>query len=236
MPSNAMTTLAFVLHIGGGSVALVAGTIAAFARKGGRLHRAAGNVFFVSMLVMAAFACFLAVTIPGQIGNLFGGAFAAYLVTTGWMTARRNQGALAERIALIAALLLLAPFVILSLQAATGDAFLFKNAVAPHGPVLIAMYSVTAVLAIAALGDARVAIAGGIAGAARIARHLWRMCLGLTIAVGSAFTNGFARFLPGPYHVPPAFFLPLFVPVVLLVFWMIRVQLTGWYKTAEQGI
>jgi hypothetical protein len=101
--------------------------------------------------------------------------------------------------------------------------------------VLIALYTVTSVLAIAALGDARVAIAGGIAGAARIARHLWRMCLGLTIAVGSAFTNGFARFLPGPYHVPPAFFLPLFVPVVLLIFWMIRVRLTGWYRTTGRN-
>ena len=75
---NAMTTLAFVLTSEGEALRSSPGTIAAFARKGGRLHRAAGNVFFVSMLVMAAFACFLAVTIPGQIGNLFGGAFAAY--------------------------------------------------------------------------------------------------------------------------------------------------------------
>jgi len=36
----------------------------------------------------------------------------------------------------------------------------------------------------------------GIVGATRIARHLWRMCLGLTLAAGSAFTMG-ARFVPG---------------------------------------
>ena len=213
----------------------MAGTIAAFARKGGRLHRGAGNVFFASMLVMAAFACWLAVVMPGQIGNLFGAAFAAYLVTTGWLTVRRKAGVLPERIALAAALGLLAPFAILLAQAATHTAFLFKSAVAPHGPVLIATWCVTAVLAIAAIGDAKVAFAGGIAGAARIARHLWRMLLGLTIAVGSAFTNGFARVLPGHYHVPGAFFLPLLMPLGLLVFWMIRVRLTGWYKTVGQG-
>jgi len=229
-----LTTLAFALHIGAGSIALVAGTLAAFARKGGRLHRGAGNVFFGSMLVMAAFACWLAVVMPGQIGNLFGAVFAAYLVTTGWLTVRRNAGVLPERIALVVALVLLAPFAILLLQAATHTAFLLKSAVAPEGPVLIATYCVTAVLAIAAIGDAKVAFAGGIAGAARIARHLWRMCLGLTIAVGSAFTNGFARALPGPYHVPGAFFLPLFVPLGLLVFWMIRVRFAGWYKHSLQ--
>ena len=31
------------------------------------------------------------------------------------------------------------------------------------------------------------------------------------------------------------FFLPLFVPLVLLVFWMIRVRLTGWYERAGQA-
>jgi hypothetical protein len=230
-----LTTIAFAMHIAAGSIALVAGTLAAFARKGGRLHRGAGNVFFASMLVMAAFACWLAVVMPGQIGNLFGAAFAAYLVTTGWLTVRRKAGVLPERIALAAALVLLAPFAILLAQAATHTAFLFKSAAAPHGPVLIATWCVTAVLAIAAIGDAKVAFAGGIAGAARIARHLWRMLLGLTIAVGSAFTNGFARVLPGPYHVPGAFFLPLLVPLGLLIFWMIRVRLTGWCKPVGQG-
>jgi hypothetical protein len=74
-------------------------------------------------------------------------------------------------------------------------------------------------------------LAGGIAGAPRIARHLWRMCLGLTLATGSAFTNGLPRLLPASFHVPPlALFLPQFVPLGLLAFWMVRVRFTGWYK------
>jgi hypothetical protein len=56
------------------------------------------------------------------------------------------------------------------------------------------------------------------------------MCLGLTIATGSAFTNGLARFLPGPYHVPGVFFLPQFVPMVFLVFWIIRIRFTPWLE------
>jgi hypothetical protein len=229
---HAMMLLVFGLHIGGGSVALVAGTIAAFARKGRRLHRAAGNVFFGAMLVMAAFAACLAIAIPGQLVNLFISAFTCYLVATAWMTVRRPAGAigLPEKIALCVGVVLSAPFGIIAFQLATGLAPLFKSAIPFKGAVLIALYSFTGVLAIAVLGDAKMVLAGGISGAPRIARHLWRMCLGLTFAAGSAFTNGLARFLPGPYHVPTVFFLPQFLPVILLIVWMIRVRFTGWFK------
>jgi hypothetical protein len=227
-----MTLLAFVLHIGGGTLGLVSGTVAAFARKGGRLHRAAGNVFFVSMLVMATLAIYLAIVMPGQIVNVFIGTFAFYLVATAWMTVRRKEGTIgySERIALLVAVILCAPFAILSFQLATGMAPFFKSAVPFEGPVLVAIYSFTSVLAIAAIADAKVVLAGGISGAPRIARHLWRMCLGLTLAAGSAFTNGLPRLLPGPMHVPPAFFVPQFLPVGLLIFWMIRVRFTDWFN------
>jgi uncharacterized membrane protein len=225
-----LALLAFVLHIGAGATALFSGTVAVFARKGGLVHRRAGTVFVASMFVMAAFAVYLAIAMPGQLVNVFIGAFAAYLVATAWMTVRRTEGAsgLSDKIALLVSLCLCAPFAILSFQLAAGLAPLFKSAVAFEGPVLIAIYSFTLVLILAAIGDARVALAGGLSGAPRIARHLWRMCLGLTLATGSAFTNGLARFLPGPYHVPASFFFPQFLPLFLLVFWMIRVRFTAW--------
>jgi hypothetical protein len=183
------------------------------------------------MLVMAVFAFFLAVVLPDQV-NLFISAFALYLVTTAWMTVWRAEGriGLGEKLALIVAVMLLAPFAILSLQLALGAPPLFKSTVALEGPVLVAIYGFTAVLGIAAISDAKVVLAGGISGPPRIARHLWRMCLGLMLAAGSAFTNGLPRLLPGPHHVPPAFFLPQFLPLGLLIFWMIRVRFTGWFK------
>jgi hypothetical protein len=233
---HVLTLLAYGFHIGAGTLGLVSGTIAAFAPKGGRLHRAAGTVFFVSMLVVAVFAAYLGVVVPDQV-NIFIAAFTAYLVATAWLTVRRKGGGIgvAEKIGLLAAIVLCAPFAILSFQLATGLPPLFKSTVKFEGPVLIAIYSFTLVLAIAALGDAKVVLAGGIAGAPRIARHLWRMCLGLTLAAGSAFTNGLPRLLPGAMHVTPIFFVPQLIPLGLLIFWMIRVRLTGWYKTAEQG-
>src|SRR5437763_1378794 len=115
---HAVTTLAYVLHIGGGSVGLFAGTMAAFARKGGKVHRRAGTVFFVSMLVMAAFAVLLAAIIPGQTANLFGGTFVFYLVATAWLTVRRKEGTIgySEKIALAVIVCLCVPFVLLAFQ------------------------------------------------------------------------------------------------------------------------
>jgi len=178
------------------------------------------------MAVMAAFAIYLAVAIPNQLVNVFIGIFALYFAATAWMTVRRKEGTigLAEKLALLVALCLCAPFVILSFQLATRLPPLFKSEVPFKGPVLVAIYGFTAVLVLAAVGDARLVLAGGIRGVARISRHLWRMCIGLTLAAGSGFTNGLARLLPGPYHVPAAFFFPQFIPLGLLIYWMVRVR------------
>ena len=229
---HALTLLAYVIHVGAGMIGLTSGTVALIARKGGNLHRRAGTIFIASMLVMAIFAGYLAVAVPDQLVNLFIATFTLYLLATAWMTVRRKActAGLFEKFALFIGLCLCAPFAILSFQLATGLKPLFKSAVPFKGPVLIAIYTFTAVLAIAAIGDARVVLGGGVSGAPRISRHLWRMCLGLTLAAGSAFTNGFARLLPGPYHVPPIFFFPQFLPLGFLIFWMIRVRFTGWLK------
>jgi hypothetical protein len=217
--ASVLTPVAFAVHIGSGFVALFAGAVAILARKGGRMHRTAGTIFVASMLAMAAFAAYLAVVVADQLVNVFISIFTSY-------------PGMAEKFALPVAALLCAPFAILSFQLATGMAPMLRSAVPLTGAVRIAIYAFTAVLAIAALGDAKVVFGGGLSNAPRIARHLWRMCLGLTLAVGSAFTNGFARLLPGPYHVPLAFFLPQFAPLLLLVFWMIRVRLTRSFKNA----
>jgi uncharacterized membrane protein len=225
--------IAFILHIGGGAIGLVSGTVAALARKGGAFHRKAGKIFVVSMLVMGVFAIYLAVVEPDQITNVFIGTLAIYLVSTAWMAVHRKEGTsgLFEKVAVAVALCLCAPFAILTFQLATGLPPLFKSAVPFNGAVLVAIYSFTSVLILAFIGDARVVLSGALSGVARISRHLWRMCLGLTLAAGSGFTNGFARLLPGPYHVPTVFFLPQFLPLGLLVFWMIRVRSNGWRRS-----
>jgi hypothetical protein len=228
-----VTKLALILHVLAGIIALSAGIVAMSSRKGGGVHRVAGTVFFVSMLVMAVFADYLAIAIPGQIPNLFIGTFTAYLVATAWLTVRRKERPVGvpEKVALLVALCLFLPFAVLSFQVATGSEPSFKSAVPLEGPVRVAIYSFTFLVAMAAIGDARLVWTGGVTGARRIGRHLWRMCLGLTFAAGSAFTNGLPRLLPKAVHVPLILlFIPQLSSLLLLIFWMIRVRFTGWYK------
>ena len=228
-----MTNLVLILHVVAGTIALFAGIVAMSSRKGARTHRMAGTVFCVSMLIMAVFADYLAVAMPEQIPNLFIGTFTIYLVATAWSTVRRKEGSVGipEKIALVVILCLFIPFAILSFQLATGLRPSFKSAVPLEGPVRIAIYCFTFFVAMAAIGDAKLVLAGGITGARRIGRHFWRMCLGLTFAAGSAFTNGLPRLLPKTVHVPLILlFIPQLTSLGLLVFWMIRVRFTGWYK------
>jgi len=228
----ALTPWAIGLHVTGGTVGLLAGTVAVLATKGERLHRIAGTVFFASMLVMAGFADYLGLVLPDQLPNFFIGTFAIYLVATAWITVRHEEGtiAFADKVACAAILCLCLPFAMLSFELATGLKPSLRSAMPLEGPVRIAIYVFTFFMVLAASGDVRMLWAGGVSGARRIGRHLWRMCLGLSMAAGSAFTNGLPRLLPHGVHVPLSLlFIPQLAVLALLVFWSARVRFTGWY-------
>jgi hypothetical protein len=82
-------------------------------------------------------------------------------------------------------------------------------------------------------------VRGGVFGAKRIARHLWRMCFGLYIAAGSFFlgpSNRPLRLLSavglGQYLSPALFRTGLYLvlttlPLILLIFWLVRVRFTN---------
>ena len=80
-----------LVHILGGTLGLVSGTVAVMFRKGSRWHVLAGRVFVASMLTMGAAATYLAI-IKHQNSNIGGGILTFYLVGTAWLTARRRDG------------------------------------------------------------------------------------------------------------------------------------------------
>jgi hypothetical protein len=222
---RAAAAAALYAHIGGGTLGLVSGTIAAFAAKGEHLYRLAGNVFFVSMLVMSGIAAIVATFMPGGITNVSGGTLTFYLVATAWVTVIRKEGAVGafEMIALVAALgvtAMLIGFGVFGVASPTG----MTGKQAATG-----FYIFAALPAFAASMDLKAILNHGISGAQRIARHLWRMCVALLFAAGSFFTNGLSRVLPHSWNGSPLLFLPMLVPLGLLIYWMTRVRLTGWY-------
>ena len=231
------TMSAFGVHIAAGTLALLAGLVALSAAKGGTIHRRSGAIFVLAMLTMAAAADYLAVVRPDQLPNLLIGTFTFYLVTTAWLTVSRGEGqrGLLEIACFAIILILFVPFAVLSFQLATGMQPFLNSAVPLRGPVMVAIYVFTVVTGVAVAMDIKLLIAGGIAGKARIERHLWRMCLGLALAVGSAFTNGLPRLLPKDVHVPLALlFVPQLAIIAVLFFWLARVRFTRWYAAGGE--
>jgi hypothetical protein len=72
--------------------------------------------------------------------------------------------------------------------------------------------------------DIRVVRSGPLTGAARIARHLWRMCFALFIAALSFFI-GQAQVFPEPIRIRPLLALPVLVVLVTMFYWLWRVRI-----------
>ncbi len=58
-----------LLHICGGTLGVLSGTVAIFLRKGSRRHAVAGMVFVISMLVLGGTGTYMA-TLKMQPGNI----------------------------------------------------------------------------------------------------------------------------------------------------------------------
>lgn len=205
-----------MVHIAAGLTALPAGFTAILARKGSRLHRAAGALFFGSMLVMLTVGGMIAAVEPGNEGTAVGALFGLYLTTTAWSTARRPDGPAGkiERAGFWFALIVGATISALSLATLAGPH--------PPQPQTTAGFIMGLIALLAAAVDFKV-IRKGIAGADRIARHLWRMSAALFFASGSFFL-GQQKVMPEAIKGSPILILLAVAPLLLMVFWLVYVR------------
>lgn len=207
---------ALVVHISGGAVGLVAGACALAARKGARLHRMAGTVFFIAMLAMAGTGALIAPFLPrGQWTNTTAGLFTFYLVATAWAAARRPDGR--------TGLFEIAAFLMAAGLAAMGATLAVLYAGTPDAEGFEVVWGFAAVAAFAGALDLRMMLAGGVTGPARIRRHLWRMTLALTVAAVSFFV-GQQKVMPEVVRGHPLLFAPPLLALLLMVFWLVRTR------------
>lgn len=207
------------IHIIAGLIALIAGAIALYSVKGSNLHRSAGVVFAIAMLTMTSSAVVMATFISPNRGNVVAGLTTFYLVATAWLTVRYPVEAVRGWLRGLMALALSVGTYALALG--------FEATQAPHGidgipapPIF--MFAIVALGA--AAGDARVLRAGRIEGAARIARHLWRMSFALWVAVLSFFL-GQGKFFPEPLrHSIGLRAIPVVLVLVTMIYWIVRVR------------
>ena len=225
-----MSPILFI-HICGGTMGLASGAAAMAFRKGSGRHALAGKVFVASMLTMAAAGTYLA-ALKHEPGNIYGGMFTFYLILTAWLTARRGDG-ITSKFDWVA---LLVPLVLGLIFWSSGIAKLRRPGTPIDGVPAAMNFFLGSVMLLAATGDVRMLVRGGLVGTKRIARHLWRMCFGLFIATASFFlpTGRPLRLLSAVGLGQRIFeavlrqevlaFLAV-LPLLCLIFWSVRVRL-----------
>jgi len=215
------------LHICSGLLGCLSGAAAISFRKGSRNHGVSGKVFVASMLCLAASGVYLAV-VKSQPGTVMGGVLTFYLVATAWRTARLKgpENGILDWVATLVALAVGTVTIAWGLEAAGSPTGLKHEY--PAGPY----FFLGSVAVVAAIGDIRRLGRKGLPGAQRIARHLWRMCFALFIAASSIFL---ARQHPFPalLRKTGVLFLLSFLPLLVMIFWLVRVFFAKTYK--EKG-
>ena len=226
-----------IFHICAGSLGLLSGIAAMSFRKGSRRHVLAGRVFVASMLTMAVTAVYLAI-VRHQPNNIGGGILTFYLIGTAWLTARRRDGQ-PNRFDWV---LLLIPLALGVLTWMNGLNVVRSGASSQNGVPVGMMFFMGSVMLLAGAGDIRMLLRGGVFGRRRIARHLWRMCFGLFIAAGSFFlgpsnrplrllsTVGLGQHLPTDLFNTTFYLILSILPLILLIFWLVRVRFTNAFE------
>ncbi len=213
-------------HIGAGFVGLGSGFVAMTARKGGGLHRQAGNVFFASMMLMAALGTAVAPFLPERIGSV-AGLLTLYLVGTAWLTIRRRPGE-TGRLELAAIPLGLATIVSgVWLFALAGPDLTLDGLPAVPGLIFAAL------AAVGVAGDVHLLRRGGLAGAPRLARHIWRMCSALLLATLSFVAQPAA--IPDAIEGSPLLFAPILGVLALTIYWLVRIRVPHLFRRRAPG-
>lgn len=208
------------VHVFSGTLAVLAGAIAAFTRKGGGVHVRAGKVFVVLMTVSSLLGAVMGLIEFEQFFiTFFAGLLGAYLVVSGWLTLNRSAafGRLLDRTLTAINLATFLALISLGLQALVrpeGTMFGFAG----ENYLFLAVMSGVAMIA-----DISRLFRSSVSRKHTIARHLWRMLLGFFIAAGSAFTGPGASIFPAAVQNSGVLSLPELIILVLMVFYLAKI-------------
>ncbi|HWW61031.1 MAG TPA: hypothetical protein VN181_06670 [Thermoanaerobaculia bacterium] len=208
-----------LLHVFSATVGMLSGYMAMLFRKGSGLHGAAGTVFFAAMLSATTAGATIALFLRPNHANAMGSVLTLYLVATAWVAAKRRDGktGMFDIGALVFVLALATAGAIWGVQAAS-------SAAAAKDGYPGAFYFIFGSIALLfGLSDVRMLVRGGVVGARRIARHLWRMCFALLFATLS-FYPGQAKLFSKTVRQTNL----LYVPAILLA----GAMLLGLYRVS----
>lgn len=207
-----------IIHIVAGSIVVLSGAVSLSSRKGGKIHKFSGNLFFVFMLINSIGGAYMAFMAPRMLSVVFG-VLAFYLSATSWLTIKG--------ISAPTKILQYTLFFVALADAAVALYLGREASYAPSGTIYGgasgAYYFFGSVALLAACLDLRLFVYGGVYGAHRIIRHLWRMCFAFLLATIAIFLGQQQVF---PVYIREMKILP--IPTLLvflsLIYWMLKVK------------
>ncbi|MBQ4814287.1 hypothetical protein A7985_25175 [Pseudoalteromonas luteoviolacea] len=203
------------VHIVAGAFLLLFGIGALSFAKGKSKHRWSGNLFFLSLLIMAGTAAFFN-----------GGATMALLTfyygTTAWAVVLRKENSVGIFEVLSMCLIVYVSFSLFQFV-------LTANDIPQTFKVIFTIHA--SIAALSACLDLKMLLNGGLSGKHRIVRHTWRACFALLGAVMSFSSNTSDSW---PDFIDSNALIYLMIGV--LFYWLIRLLFTNRYNQLKHCI
>ncbi|MEP0368307.1 MAG: hypothetical protein ABJN36_15640 [Cyclobacteriaceae bacterium] len=220
-----MHSFFLLIHIAGGTVALLSGLLSLLSKKGSTWHIRFGLIFFYSMIIMAGMASFLAAFSTRESFNLIVGLFTIYLVLTSRQAIVSKMGTITvkEKITGIMGLIVFGSFLALLIRAFQSGQSMIE------GVYLEAYFVFTMFSCLALVLDIKILAKGGVYGKHRTVRHVWRMLLALFIATASA-VYGQPQIFPDWIHSSEVLNVVVLLILISLLFWVVKIFVGKKYK------
>ncbi|WP_395372892.1 hypothetical protein [Marinicella sp. W31] len=206
-------------HIGTGIVSVLSGGVALFSKKGYQRHVKFGRVFVWAMIISSIIGSLLGLMNYSEMFITFSAGVLAFTLIAGGVLTIKSKRTKPSRfeliLAIINALNVMALMAVGTLAVIQYESVLFGFHAADY-------FFLGGMALICLLGDVVYFLGKRAEYHHKIARHLWRMCLGFFIAAGSAFTGPGKTVFPVSIQESGLLSLPEIIILLLMVFWLIR--------------
>jgi len=213
-----------LIHFIAGSIAIIAGFTALIFPKKPSVHRFAGNIFLVSMLMLGMTSIYVAYTRTIML-SLINGVFICYLISTSWMAIKQKPKIIGyfEKISAFVGGTVALMLFKFGLQAAHSDIGKLNG----FGPEVFYFFATIATIAV--IFDIKMILSGGLTRPQLIVRHLWRMCFPMFMAT-AAFFLGQAKLFPDPLRKIELLAIPVVLVMLFSGYWLFRSLFTKFHK------
>lgn len=206
-------------HITLGTIAVLSGSVALVSTKGATIHIRFGRVFATAMILSSLLGAVLGLVNYAEFYITFlAGILSLTLVASSLLTLRSGSRAFSSR-------------AVAAINFLNAVAITFAGTIAVGNPEESLFgfpaedyFLLAGIALIGLIGDVSYFLRKKVTPNQRIARHLWRMCLGFFIAAGSAFTGPGQSAFPESIQQSGILSLPELVIFILMVFYIVRTR------------